>query len=364
MSPGPLFFCRKLSLPYLRNFIFAAVIEIVVPVRPAQGEGEGASDALGADQVDVFPVSPDDFADNRQAEPCPFFILAAGKVGFVKAVPDELLVIFWDSNTIVADADKDGLALFCGLNGDLGIFPAEFYSVVDEVVEYLLDLFQVRIDIEEFSHEKESDLQVSGPAGLFKRSRDRPDHGIDVKIRALQKDTAAIEIIEGQQALGQLGEAFRLPQDYPQIMVVPFGRDRAVQHGFQKPPHGSERGAEIMGDISNEFFLIILRAGDRIRHISKGGGKISQFVLSFDRSGKIHVSEGILFCCCDDTAQGTVDIFCKDQEDDQGQDDEDHQLDVGNVEHAVRLSLDHVRGQVDDHIAPDLEITGDRGYDA
>ena len=58
MSPGPLFFCRKLSLPYLRNFIFAAVIEIVVPVRPAQGEGEGASDALGADQVDVFPVRP------------------------------------------------------------------------------------------------------------------------------------------------------------------------------------------------------------------------------------------------------------------------------------------------------------------
>ena len=48
-----------------------------------------------------------------------------------------------------------------------------------------------------------------------------------------------VQVVERQQAVGELGEAVRLVEDDAQIVLVHFGRDRAVQHGLQESPDGS-----------------------------------------------------------------------------------------------------------------------------
>ena len=181
-------------------------------------------------------MGSDDLTDYGQAKACPFFVFAAGEVGLVEAVPDELLVILGNTDAAVPDRDEDCVALLSGLYGDIGILAAEFEGVVDEVVEDLLDLLQVRIDKEHLSCEDEPDVDPAGAAGLFKRGGNGAYDSIDVKIRALQEHASGIEIVECKKSVGQLGEAVGLFENDPQIVFVALGRDGSIQHCLEEAP--------------------------------------------------------------------------------------------------------------------------------
>ena len=307
---------------------------------------------------------PGDQLRDGQAQACPFFVFSAGEVGLVEAVPDEALFIFGDADPVVADGNKDGLALFRGLDHDIGIRAAEFQGVVDEVVEDLLDLVQIRVDVEDPAGQDQPDADIAGAAGLFKGGGDIADDGIDVKVGALQEDRPGIEVVQGQKPLGQLREAVGLAQDDLQVVLVPLGRDGAVQHGLEEAPHGGQGGAEIVGDVGNEFFLVILRAGNGLCHVSEGGGEVAQFILPLHGDAVVHVAQGILLGGGDDLPEGPVHILGKEQEDDQREHQQDHQRHVGNIEHAVRVLLDGGQREMDDHVPADLELAGDGRGDA
>ena len=57
-------------------------------------------------------------------------------------------------------------------------------------------------------------------AGLFKGGADGADDRIDIKVRALQEDASRIEVVEGQEAVGQLGETFSLSQNDFEIVFI------------------------------------------------------------------------------------------------------------------------------------------------
>ena len=177
-------------------FGFSEAAKSVIFFRAPESKSKGRTDTFSTDQIDVFLMGTDDLADDGQAQACPFFVLAAGEVGLVEAVPDQFLVFFANSDSAVANGDKYCISFFCCINGDLGVLMAEFQGVVDQVVEDLLDLFQVRIDKEDLSGQDQSDMYFLCAAGLFKRSRNRAYDSIDVKICSLQQNTAGVEVVE------------------------------------------------------------------------------------------------------------------------------------------------------------------------
>ena len=77
-------------------------------------------------------------------------------------------------------------------------------------------------------------------------------------------------------------------------MLVALRRDGAVQHGFEKTAHGGQGRAEIVGDIGDKFFLVVIRAGDGVRHIAQRSCEIAQFILPLHRNAVVHVAERIL----------------------------------------------------------------------
>ena len=159
------------------------------------------------------------------------------------------------------------------------------------------------------------------------------------------------------------GEALGLGEDNSQIVFIPLRRNRAVQHGLQESVDGGQGRAEIVGDICDKFFLIILRTRNRVCHVAQGSSQVSQFVFALDRDVVVHVSKGILFGRGDDAPQRTIDIFCEKQEDDERQDDQEDQFHIGYVQNAVRVPADLFHGHMNDNIAADFETAGDGNCD-
>jgi len=53
-----------------------------------EGEDEFRPYALGADDVDIFIVSLNDFTDNGKSQASSFFVFSTGKITLVKPLPD------------------------------------------------------------------------------------------------------------------------------------------------------------------------------------------------------------------------------------------------------------------------------------
>ena len=185
-------------------------------------------------------MRPDDLTDYGQAQACPFFVFAAGEVGLVKALPDLVLILFGNTDPVVLDADEDFAALFCGLDLNNGAGSAEFDRVVDEIVEYLLYFVYVGVDIEDVAGQDQADPDVLAAADLLEGGADLADDIVDIPVRHVQEHALGVEIIERQEAVGQLGEALGLVEDDSDIVFVHLGRDGPVQHGFQKTSDGGQ----------------------------------------------------------------------------------------------------------------------------
>ena len=78
--------------------------------------------------------------------PEPFFVAAAGCIGFIKAVPDFIKTFLWNTGAVVLDGNIGFLTFFPHGNVNHRIFVAEFNCVVDKVVNNLSDFAFIGFD--------------------------------------------------------------------------------------------------------------------------------------------------------------------------------------------------------------------------
>ena len=116
-----------------------------------------------------------------------------------------------------------------------------------------------------------------------------------------------------------------------------------------------------MGDVGDEFFLVVLAAGDFIRHVGKGGGQIPHFIFTVHLNLVMHVSGGVLLRGLRDFPEGKINHFREENQDDQGEQKQDDENDVGDAQNSLAGHPQVFHGGMDDHITAHLEIGGDGG---
>ena len=96
-------------------------------------------------------MSAENFTHDGQAETCPFFILAAGKIRLVEALENGVLLATRDSDPMILDRDENVSVLLIGFQSDRGAGAAEFDGVVDQIVEDLLNAVLIRVDVKDIA---------------------------------------------------------------------------------------------------------------------------------------------------------------------------------------------------------------------
>ena len=113
-----------------------------------------------------------------------------------------------------------------------------------------------------------------------------------------------------------------------------------------------------MGDVGHKFLLVVLRPRDLAGHVIQAGRQVTNLVVTFHLEFIVHVPGGVLLRGIGNLAQGDVHHFREKNQDDQGQQEQDNQGDIGNVQHAVAGNLDFSHAAVYDHIALDHVTIG------
>ena len=318
---------------------------------PGEGKDKFCAHAFGADYVDVFPVGLDSFFYNGKSQAGAFFILAPGQICFVETLPDLVQSVSGNTDAVILYRNVDFFAPFGGLDGDSGFRVAELDGIVQKVVEHLVDLALVRVDCQMFGGKEKFDGYFFLGTGAFKRGGCIFYDLVDVKFLPVQQDIFAVELIESQKILGQVCQSFCLKQDDLQIFFVHFRGNGAVCHGFDISLDGSQRGAEVVGDVGHKFFLIVLNVLQLGGHVVQRSGEIAHLVFSADRDLVVQIAGGILgggFC---NLAKGPVDKDLKAQQDHKGQQEDHEERNVGRAHQDILKVLD-VRGVfVDQKIA-------------
>lgn len=305
-----------------------------------------------------------DLLHDGQAQPGPLLVLAPGVVRFVESVPDQLQILLGDADAGVLDGDEQFILFHGSLHLDDGVVVAELDRIVQQVVEHLLDFFHIRVHVHLVPGENHLDGDGLLPAGPLKGRGGAADDAVDVEIRPLQEHPLGVQVVQGQQAVGELGEALRLGEDDVQVLVMHLRRDGAVDHGLQVASDGGQGGAEVVGHIGHEFLLVVLRAGNLAGHVVQAHRQVADFIVALHLEFIVHVPGGVLLRGIGDLPQGNVHHLREEDQDDQGQEQQDDQSDVGDVQHPVAGILDPQHVAVDDHIALHHVLEGDGGEDA
>ena len=119
-----------------------------------------------------------------------------------------------------------------------------------------------------------------------------------------------------------------------------------------------------MGDICNEFFLVILGICHCFGHISEGCRQIAHLVLSLNVQLVVHVAGRVLFGRRDDPPKRPVYDFREEDQNDYGQEQDHDEHQIRDVQKTVGVLVDLSGGFVNDHIAPGLVIVDDGRDDA
>ena len=85
---------------------------IIIHIRLRQRKDKFRAHALRADDIDILTMGADDLLGDGEAESGAFLIFAAGQVGFIEAVPDQLQVVLRDADTRIFYADEDFIVFF------------------------------------------------------------------------------------------------------------------------------------------------------------------------------------------------------------------------------------------------------------
>ena len=309
-------------------------------------------------------MSPDDLADNGKTQSGSFFVFTPGEICLVKALPDLVLILFGNTDTVVLDADEDFAAFFRRLDLDLRVVVAEFDGVVHQIVENLLYFVHIGVDIEDFPRKDQLDPDTFALADLFERGGHFSNDIVDIPVGHVKEHALGVEVIECQERVGELGQALGLIENDAEIVLVHLGRNGPVQHGFQKTPDGRQGRAEVVGDICNEFFLVILGICHCFGHISEGCRQIAHLVLSLNVQLVVHVAGRVLFGRRDDPPKRSVYDFREEDQNDYGQEQDHDEHQIRDVQKTVGVLVDLCGGFVNDHIAPGLVIVDDGRDDA
>ena len=119
----------------------------------------------------------------------------SGGVGLVETLPDQLQIFLGDPDAAVLDGNKKLAFLNGGFDADDGIVVAEFYGIVQQVIEHLLDFSHVRVYVHGISCQDQLDSQHFFAAGAFKGSGGGPYYLVDVKIRLVQQKPLGIQVV-------------------------------------------------------------------------------------------------------------------------------------------------------------------------
>ena len=88
----------------------------------------------------------DNFFYDGKAETGAFFVFSAGEICLIETFPDFFQAVFWNTDAGIPDRNKYFFILAGGFYCDGGICVAEFDGIINQVVEYLLNLAFVGID--------------------------------------------------------------------------------------------------------------------------------------------------------------------------------------------------------------------------
>ena len=143
---------------------------LFVPMRLSAGKREDKlrANSLCTDDIDIFVVCLDDLFYDGKTQTGALFVLTTGKVTLIEAFPYPVEIFFRDTDAIVPYGHEDFFPTFCCLNCDRGIWVAELDSIIQKVVEYLLDFSPVSVNIQYLGCQKQLDGDLPFRAGTFK----------------------------------------------------------------------------------------------------------------------------------------------------------------------------------------------------
>ena len=309
-------------------------------------------------------MGPEDLPYDRKPQACAHLVLPAGEVRLVEAVEDQLLVLLRDADAGVLDAREHLVAALCRLHLHRGVRVAELDRVVDKVVEHLLNPARVGVDVQFFPGQDQGEGDLLGMALMLKGCGDLADHLVEVKVRLVQDHAAGVQVVEGEEIIGQFCQTVGLVEAHLQVLAMQLRRDGAVEHRLEKAVDGGEGRAEVVGDVRDELLLVILLARDLACHVVERGRKVAHLILGVHREGVVHVAGGVLLGRLRDLPKRHVYDLGKEDEDDDGQKKQNQKLHVGDLQHLLG-ACDHKAHRIaHDDIADGPVVACDRSKDA
>ena len=119
-----------------------------------------------------------------------------------------------------------------------------------------------------------------------------------------------------------------------------------------------------MGDVGNEFALIVSRHVQFIGHIVQRPGQISQFILFFQRDVVFQISRSKGIRPLYDFSEGAVNHERKYRNNSHHNEKKQEKQNVNHVHQSVMLFLQDTHGKVHGYIALHRHVSGDRHHDA
>ena len=157
--------------------------------------------------------------------------------------------------------------------------PAEFYRIVNQVVENLLDFLLIRQNGKPFSGQCDLEGNLPWRADSLKRSSCISYHFIEIKNADVKQIFFLVHAVQCQDAVCKLCQAFGLIQNDAQIALLHLCGYGAIQNRLDESLDRSKRRTKIVGYIRNELFLIFIAFADFIGHHIQRCRKMAHFIL-------------------------------------------------------------------------------------
>ena len=177
-----------------RRFPFYALCLMCLSLR--QAEDKFRAHTFGADHIDGFFVSLDDFLYDGESESGALLVLAAGRVRLEEAVPDLFLILLRDADAGILDRDKDLIMLFVDVDSDCGIVMRKLDRVVHQVVDHLLNLGAVSIDECIYLRESQAEVNIPAGAGSLEGCTGILDDLVDIEADSFQMHGFALQRVQ------------------------------------------------------------------------------------------------------------------------------------------------------------------------
>ena len=128
-------FCIILFIVFFSTYhsIFFILILVII-LCAGDREDKFRTDPFRTDDIDVFAVGMNDLLGDTQTETGSFFVLATGKIGFVKTVKDQVETVFWNSDSCIFNGNKQLIFLFSCFDRDRRVIVGKLDGIIKQIV--------------------------------------------------------------------------------------------------------------------------------------------------------------------------------------------------------------------------------------